>query len=93
MYVLRPSPLPRAELGPSCTRPCGWPICSPSRVTWMRCGGGADAGDSYAAERLADLLARQGHVDEAIVLLWRRADAGDKYMARRLVDLLAEHRR
>ena len=46
----------------------------------------ADNGDEYAAEKLADLLARRGDLDE----LRARADAGDKHAASRLAGLLAE---
>jgi len=46
----------------------------------------ADAGDIYAAEQLADLLAERGDLDE----LRARADAGDIDAAVRLADLLAE---
>jgi hypothetical protein len=51
---------------------------------WL--GQQADAGDTYAAWLLANLLARQGDAE----LLSARADAGDTYAARRLVDLLAK---
>ena len=37
----------------------------------------ADAGDRYAAWRLADLLAERGDLDEAAQILRARADAGD----------------
>jgi hypothetical protein len=46
----------------------------------------ADAGDSYAALRLARLLKERGDLDE----LRTRADAGDWNAAERLADLLAE---
>ena len=46
----------------------------------------ADAGDEYAARRLADLLAERGDLDG----LRARADAGDGRAARRLAELLAE---
>jgi hypothetical protein len=46
----------------------------------------ADAGDETAAQRLADLLAERGDLDE----LRARADAGDGTAALRLADLLAE---
>ncbi|WP_285559239.1 hypothetical protein, partial [Actinoplanes regularis] len=49
----------------------------------------ADAGDGYAAQRLAGLLAEHGRVEE----LRLRADAGDGYAAERLAGLLAEHGR
>ncbi|MGX7671159.1 hypothetical protein [Plantactinospora sp. DSM 117369] len=45
-----------------------------------------DAGDGYAARRLADLLAKQGRVDE----LRARADARDWYARERLASLLAK---
>ena len=45
----------------------------------------ADAGDEYAAERLAGLLARRGDLDE----LRAMADAGDTDAAERLAGLLA----
>ena len=38
----------------------------------------ADAGDGYAAERLAGLLIWRGDLDEAEQLLRARADAGDR---------------
>jgi hypothetical protein len=44
-----------------------------------------DAGDQDAAERLADLLASRGQVEE----LQARADAGDQLAAERLADALA----
>jgi hypothetical protein len=48
----------------------------------------ADAGDGYAAYRLAELLAEHGDLDE----LRARADAGDGHAAAyRLAELLAEH--
>jgi len=46
----------------------------------------ADAGDRAAAFLLAELLAGQGRVDEAIAVLRPRADAGDG----NATDLLAE---
>jgi TIR domain len=46
----------------------------------------ADAGDGFAASRLAELLAGYGDLDG----LRARADAGDGAAARRLADLLAE---
>lgn len=49
----------------------------------------ADAGQDYAAIRLADLLAKQGHIDQ----LRDRADAGDSRAAERLTDLLAQNGR
>jgi hypothetical protein len=49
----------------------------------------ADAGDMYAAHRLADLLAAQRRVDEAIAILRVRAAAGDGTAAILLADLLA----
>ena len=45
----------------------------------------ADAGDRFAASRLADLLTERD-LDE----LRDRADAGDRFAAMRLADLLAE---
>jgi len=45
----------------------------------------ADAGDGFAAQWLADLLARRGDLDG----LRARADAGDGYAAGELADLLA----
>jgi len=46
----------------------------------------ADAGDRYAARRLADLLAETGDLDG----LRARGDTGDQYAAWRLTDLLAK---
>ncbi|MFC4066721.1 hypothetical protein [Actinoplanes subglobosus] len=48
-----------------------------------------DAGDESARERLARLLAEQGHVDEAIALWRARADTGDRSARERLAHLLA----
>ena len=45
----------------------------------------ADAGDEFAASRLADLLVERGGLGE----LRARADAGDRFAALRLADLLA----
>jgi len=50
----------------------------------------ANAGDGHAAERLADLLAERGDLDEAMQILRARADAGDEYAAYKLARLLAE---
>jgi hypothetical protein len=46
-----------------------------------------NTGDESAAYRLAELLTKQGHIDEAITVLRARADAGASYLA----ELLAEH--
>ena len=46
----------------------------------------ADAGDQFAASRLADLHAESGNLDELRV----RADVGDRFAASRLAGLLAE---
>ena len=54
---------------------------------YRRC---ADVGDTDAAWRLADLLARRGDVDGAVQVLRARADAGDTGAAWRLAELLAE---
>ena len=48
----------------------------------------AEAGDWLAADRLADLLAKQDRVDEAIDVLRVFADAGDSVAAGRLTELL-----
>jgi hypothetical protein len=48
----------------------------------------ADVGDGIAAYPLADLLAEQGNVEDAIAVLRARADAGDPSTAYRLADLL-----
>jgi tetratricopeptide (TPR) repeat protein len=53
----------------------------------------ADTGDGYAAGLLADLLAQQGRVDEAIEVLRVRADAGDWNAGDQLADLLARQGR
>jgi predicted negative regulator of RcsB-dependent stress response len=50
----------------------------------------ADAGHSWAALRLAELLAGRGDIDAAATLLRERADAGDSWAAFRLADLLAK---
>ena len=47
------------------TPPGGWPGCWPSAATWTRLRARADAGDEYAAWRLAELLAERGDLDEA----------------------------
>jgi predicted negative regulator of RcsB-dependent stress response len=49
----------------------------------------ADAGDKYAAIRLAGLLVEQGRTDEAISLQRERVDAGDEWAAWELTILLA----
>jgi hypothetical protein len=49
----------------------------------------AEAGDMRAAYRLADRLAKQGHIDEARTLLRQCADAGDDFADFELADLLA----
>jgi hypothetical protein len=49
----------------------------------------ADADDSYAADRLVELLAAQGRVDE----LRTRVDAGNRSAAARLARLLVEQGR
>ena len=51
----------------------------------------AGAGDGHAAERLADLLADRGDLDEAVQILRARtrADAGDGHAAERLAERLA----
>ena len=50
----------------------------------------ADAGDEWAARRLADLLAQRGDRDGVEQILRARADAGDEWAARRLAELLAQ---
>ena len=57
-----------------------------SAGTWTELRARADAGDGYAAWRLAGLLAERGDLDE----LRARADAGDGYAAARLAGLLGE---
>jgi hypothetical protein len=49
-----------------------------------------DAGDRFAATRLADLLAKRGDLDDAEQTLRGPADAGDRYAAEKLADLLAK---
>ena len=49
----------------------------------------ADAGDGYAARRLALMLAGRGDLDGAEQILRDRANAGDWYAALRLAELLA----
>ncbi|MEU8364950.1 hypothetical protein AB0C27_53945, partial [Nonomuraea sp. NPDC048882] len=53
----------------------------------------AEAGDRLPADRLAELLAEQGEVEEALSLLRAGVEVGDEYAAWRLVDLLAEQGR
>jgi tetratricopeptide (TPR) repeat protein len=53
----------------------------------------ADAGDAYAADLLADLLAQQGRIREAIEVLRVHADAGDWNAGDRLAGLLAQQGR
>ena len=67
-----PGPTPATS-----TPPGGWPICWPSAATWTGLRARADAGDGYAAGRLAGLLAERGDLDG----LRARADAGDRYAA------------
>jgi len=50
----------------------------------------ADAGDEWAARRLADLLAQRGDLDGVEQILRARADAGDEWAARRLAEMLAQ---
>ena len=50
----------------------------------------ADAGDEWAARRLAELLAQRGDRDEAEQILRARTDAGDESAVSRLAELLAE---
>ena len=50
----------------------------------------ADAGDEWAARRLAELLAQRGDLDGVEQILRARADAGDESAARRLAELLAQ---
>ena len=69
--------------------PSGWPSCWPSAATWTKLRARADAGDRDAAERLAELLAERGDLDEAIQILRARADAGDENAAEQLAGLLA----
>ena len=77
-----PGPTPATS-----TPPCGWPSCWPSAATWTELRARADAGDGYAAWRLAELLAERGDLDGE---LRARADAGDRDAAGRLAELLAE---
>ena len=49
-----------------------------------------DAGDEWAARRLAELLAQRGDLDGAEQILRARTDAGDKSAVSRLAELLAE---
>ena len=51
----------------------------------------ADAGDGYAARRLAGLLSERGDLDGAVQIMRARADASDRPAAEQLADLLAEH--
>ena len=68
------------------TPPGSWPGCWPDRGDLDGLRARADAGDGYAAGRLAELLAERGDLDE----LRARADAGDRHAARQLAGLLAE---
>ena len=68
------------------TPPSSWPGCWPTAATWTELRARADAGDWFAAVRLADLLAERGDLDE----LRARADTGDGYAAGQLAGLLAE---
>ena len=67
--------------------------CWKSGATWTRpysyCAR-ADAGDGYAALRLADLLEKRGDLDEAEQVLRARADAATRDARRQLADLLYE---
>ncbi|HTQ93632.1 MAG TPA: alpha/beta fold hydrolase [Streptosporangiaceae bacterium] len=49
----------------------------------------ADAGDEWAARRLAELLAQRGDLDKAEQILRARADTGDESAVSRLAELLA----
>lgn len=55
----------------------------------------AEAGHRHAADRLADLLAKRGDLDEAKQILQALADTGDEddagIVAARLAEMLAEH--
>ncbi len=50
----------------------------------------ANAGDEWAARRLAELLAQRGDRDGVEQILRARTDAGDEWAARRLAELLAQ---
>ena len=66
-----------------------WPICWPSAATWTGCAPGPTPATSYAAWRLAELLAERGDLDG----LRARADAGDRDAASQLADLLVRQGR
>src|SRR5436309_2459220 len=80
----------------------GWWTCSPSTAASTSCGPGrmpatpppqrgrAEAGDAWAANRLATVLVEQGQVEDAVVILRPRADAGQAPAAAQLARLLAE---
>ncbi len=57
-----------------------------AKALMFQAGGGGDA-----AVRLAEVLAEQGHFDEAVGLMQSRADAGDRYAAGRLAVLCSKH--
>ncbi|GAA1549202.1 hypothetical protein [Kribbella lupini] len=50
----------------------------------------ADAGDPFAAKRLAEDLAQQGRIDDAIHVLRPLADVGNRFEAQVLMKLLAQ---
>ena len=51
----------------------------------------ADAGDGYAARRLAGLLYERGDLDGAVQIMRARADASDRPASEQLAGLLYEH--
>ena len=51
----------------------------------------ADAGDGYAARRLAGLLHERGDLDGAVQIMRARADASDRPASEQLAGLLYEH--
>ncbi|MFI7455502.1 hypothetical protein ACIBQX_49145 [Nonomuraea sp. NPDC049714] len=62
-------------------------LASQRRVEELRVR--ADASDGAAAERLAELLAVQGRIEEALTLWRTSADVGNKFAAQQLASLLA----
>ena len=83
------APAPTPATG---TPPGGWPGCWPSAGTWTRptiLRARADAGDGYAAWRLAELLAERGDLDEAGRSA-RPRRRRRRVRRRRLAELLAE---
>ena len=56
--------------------PVGWLPCSPNTATWMGCVPAPTAATGLLQERLAELLAKHGNLDEAVQILQPQADSG-----------------